>query len=278
MNDNLTYNFGKVVYDLSLRTHVMGILNVTPDSFSDGGKYMNFDAAIEHGIEMEKHGADFIDVGGMSTKPGSDEIPEEEEINRISKVIKKLSIEVKIPISIDTYRSTVAEEALKNGAVIVNDITAFNHDEKMGAVIKKYNASVVLMHIKGMPKNMQDEPKYDDLIGEIKSYLEKAIWKANVSGIDQVIIDPGIGFGKTPQHNIELLKHIGDLRKLDCPVMIGLSRKNFISKLTGAEMEDRVFGTIALNSAAIIEGANIIRVHDVKQAVIGSKLIDITLK
>jgi dihydropteroate synthase len=274
MNDNYTYKFGNTTYDLSSRTHIMGILNVTPDSFSDGGKYYKPEDAVRHGIEMSVQGADFIDVGGMSTKPGSDEIPLDEELNRIVEVVRLLKDKIEIPISVDTYRSKVAEEALKNGAVLVNDISGFTFDENMAATVKKYNASAVLMHIKGRPKDMQIDPKYDDLIGEVHSYFEKSIWKANVNGIDQIIIDPGIGFGKTPEHNLQLIKHISEFKKLDCPIMVGLSKKMFISKLTGALPEERLYGTLSLNTATVLNGVNIVRVHDVRETFISIQIID----
>jgi dihydropteroate synthase len=280
MFDSYNYKFGNVTYDLGSRTHIMGILNVTPDSFSDGGKYMKPEDAVARARQMETDGADFIDIGGQSTRPGSKEISVDEELKRVIPVIQALKKEVKIPISIDTYRSQVADEALSSGAKIVNDISAFNFDPSMPETVANHNASAILMHIKGTPKNMQENPEYKDLIAEVLLYFEKAVWKANVAGIDQLIIDPGIGFGKTPEHNLRLIRNMFELKKLDCPVIIGVSRKSMIGKISGTEVHERLSGTIALNTISILNGVNIIRVHDVKEAIQATKLIDLykTLK
>jgi dihydropteroate synthase len=275
MNDNYSYTFGKKVYDLSSRTFVMGVLNVTPDSFSDGSKYMELDSAVLHAKRMESDGADFIDVGGQSTRPGAEEVSVEEEAKRVVPVIKALQGEVKIPISVDTYRSEIADEALKNGAVIVNDISGFNFDKNLPSVVAKHKASAVVMHIKGTPKDMQKNPEYKDLIGEIVQYFENAAWKANVEGIDQIIIDPGIGFGKTLEHNLSILKHLNELKRLDSPIMIGISRKSMIGKILDTDdVNDRLEGTIVLNSVAVLNGVHIIRVHDVKAGVRTAKILD----
>ncbi len=275
MNDNYSYTFGKKVYDLSARIHVMGVLNVTPDSFSDGGKFLNPDDAIAHGRKMEIEGADFIDVGGISTRPGAVEVSVEEELNRVIPVITALANEVSIPISIDTYRAKVADEALKAGALIVNDISAFNFDTAMAETIAKHNASAVVMHIKGTPKDMQKDPHYDDLMAELLTYFENTAWKANVAGIKQVIVDPGIGFGKTVEHNLQILKNLGDLKRLDSPIMIGVSRKSMIGKILNIEdVNDRHEGTITLNTIGVINGAHIIRVHDVIEGVRTARIID----
>lgn len=274
MNDNYSYHFGKTVYDLSSRTFIMGVLNVTPDSFSDGGKFLNPDDAIAHAKQMEQDGADFIDVGGMSTRPGADEVSQEEEMKRVIPVIKALKNEIKIPISIDTYRSGVADEALANGALIVNDISGFNFDADMPKIIAKYKASAIVMHMKGTPKDMQKDPQYDDIIAEVMKYFEDAVWKANVEAIDQLIIDPGIGFGKTLEHNLKLIKNINEFKRLDCPVMVGVSRKSMIGKLNGDDSASRIEGTIALNTIAALNGANIVRVHDVKACKRASSIVD----
>lgn len=277
MNDNYSYQFGKKVYDLSSRTHVMGVLNVTPDSFSDGGKYMKLENAVAHAKKMAAEGADFIDVGGQSTRPGADEVSTEEELKRVIPVIKALAGEIKTPISVDTYRSEVAVEALKNGALIVNDISGFNFDKNMAAAIAAHNATAIVMHIKGTPMDMQVKPEYDDLLGEITQYFENAAWKANVEGIKQIIFDPGIGFGKTVEHNLLILKHINEFKRLDTPLMIGISRKSMISRILDIEdgnVNDRHEGTIALNSVAILNGANIIRVHDVTEGVRTARILD----
>ncbi len=275
MNDNYSYTFGKKVYDLSARTHVMGVINVTPDSFSDGGKFLKAGDAIAHGKKMESDGADFIDVGGISTRPGAVEISVDEELNRVIPVITALVKEVSIPISVDTYRAKVADEALKAGALIVNDISAFGFDEAMAETIAKHNASAVVMHIKGTPKDMQKDPKYDDLMAELLTYFENTAWKANVAGIKQVIIDPGIGFGKTVEHNLQILKNLGDLKRLDSPIMIGVSRKSMIGKILNIEdVNDRHEGTITLNTVGVINGAHIIRVHDVLEGVRTARILD----
>lgn len=275
MNDNYSYTFGKKVYDLSARTHVMGILNVTPDSFSDGGKFLRTEDAIAHGKRMETDGADFIDVGGASTRPGAEEVSVEEELKRVIPVITALAKEISIPISVDTYNSQVADEALKAGALIVNDISAFAFDAAMAETIAKHNASAVAMHIKGTPKDMQKDPQYDDLIAEIISYFENVAWKANVAGIKQVIIDPGIGFGKTVEHNLQIIKNLSDLKRLDTPIMIGVSRKSMIGKILSTDdVNDRHEGTITLNTIGVLNGAHIIRVHDVSEGVRTAKIID----
>lgn len=274
MNDNYSYTFGKKVYDLSARTHVMGVLNVTPDSFSDGGKYYNTEDAVKRGREIEAEGADFIDIGGQSTRPGADEVSAEEEAKRVVPVIKALAAEVKIPISIDTYRASVADAALEAGAIIVNDISAFGFDNEMAATIAKHNASAVAMHIKGTPKDMQKDPQYDDVMAELVQYFENAAWKANVAGIKQVIFDPGFGFGKTIEHNLTILKNLGDLKRLDSPIMVGFSRKSMIGKILEIDdVHDRHEGTITLNTIAVLNGAHIIRVHDVKEGVRTVKML-----
>jgi dihydropteroate synthase len=274
MFDSYSYKFGKLTYDLGSRTFIMGVLNVTPDSFSDGGKFLKTEDAVVHAKQMEKDGADFIDIGGRSTRPGSGEISVDEELSRVLPVIKALKNKLKIPISIDTYRSRVADEALSAGAHIVNDISAFNFDSEMPKIVAKHKASCVLMHIKGTPKNMQKNPVYKDLIAEVLLYFENAVWKAIISGIEQLIVDPGIGFGKTAEHNLTLIKYMFEIKKLDCPVMIGVSRKSLIDKIARAEIDDRLSGTIALNTVSILNGVNILRVHDVKEAVQAARIID----
>lgn len=275
MNDNYSYTFGKKVYDLSARTHVMGVLNVTPDSFSDGGKFMNAEDAITHGKNMEKAGVDFIDVGGASTRPGAEEVSVDEELKRVIPVISALSKEVSIPVSVDTYRAQVADEALKAGALIVNDISAFAFDAAMAETIAKHGASAIAMHIKGTPKDMQNDPQYDDLMSEIISYFENVAWKANVAGIKQVIIDPGIGFGKTVEHNLQIIKNLSDLKRLDTPIMVGVSRKSMIGKILSTEdVNDRHEGTITLNTISVLNGAHIIRVHDALEGVRTARMID----
>lgn len=245
----------------------MGILNITPDSFSDGGKYFSKDIllqkAIADAVAMEKEGADFIDVGGESTRPGSRKISADEEMQRVIPVISEIKKHISIPISIDTYKSEVADEALKSGAVIVNDISGFQFDTKIAEVTRKHNASCILMHIKGTPQNMQINPVYIDVIADIKAYLNKSINIAQEAGIEQIIVDPGIGFGKTFYHNIEIIKRLAEFKSLGYPLLLGLSKKRFINEIYKSSTEERDEGTMASNTVSIINGANIIRVHNV---------------
>ena len=263
----MIYKFGNKTYDLFSRTYIMGILNITPDSFSDGGKYFDEDILLQKiivdAVAMESEGADFIDVGGESTRPGSRKISADEEIKRVIPVISEIKKHISIPISIDTYKSEVADEALKTGAVIVNDISGFQFDSKMAEVTKKHNASCILMHIKGTPQNMQINPVYDDLVLEIKEYLCNSISIAKNTGIEQIIIDPGIGFGKTFYHNIEIIKRIGEFKSIGYPILLGLSKKRFINEIYKSNTEERNVGTLSANVVSIINGANIFRVHNV---------------
>lgn len=265
----MIYNFGKVKYDLRSCTFIMGVLNITPDSFSDGGKYFDgkvrLEEVIKDGLQMEKDGADFIDVGGESTRPGSDMITTDEELERVIPVISGLSKKLNIPISIDTYKHEVAEEALKAGAVIVNDISGFRFDIENAEVTAEHEASCILMHIKGTPKNMQQNPVYENVTEEVFSYLKESIDIAGSFGIKQIITDVGIGFGKTLEHNIELLRNLNKFQELNHPVLLGVSRKSFLDKIFPSKTEDRIEGTIAANVIGITKGANILRVHDVKQ-------------
>lgn len=263
--------------DLSSKTHIMGILNVTPDSFSDGGMYLEPEKAVDHGLRLQDEGADIIDIGGESTRPGSDPVPEEEELRRVIPVIKKLSQKIKIPISIDTYKSRVAREALEAGATIVNDISGLRADPEMKKVIAKYRVPVVIMHIKGTPKTMQTNPVYEALIPEIMDYLREGIKIALDAGVpeDLIIIDPGIGFGKTFDQNLEIINRLKEFTYLEKPLLIGPSRKAFIGKILGdVPPAMRLEGTLAAVAVAIFNGANIVRVHDVKETVMVAKVVD----
>lgn len=246
---------------------IMGILNVTPDSFYDGGKFFDFDKAIERGIEIEKQGADIIDIGGQSTRPGSKIISEKEEIERVIPVIKTLSKELKIKISCDTFRSRVAEKAIENGASIINDISAFSLDKNLFDVIRNSDCGYILMHMKGTPENMQINPYYEDVIGEISTFFKEKlkILEKNKVDLERVVIDPGIGFGKRVCDNVEILKNLDRFKKFNRPILIGTSRKSFIGKLLNLEVEQRLEPTIATNVYAYLKGANIFRVHDVKE-------------
>lgn len=262
--------------DLSRKTHIMGILNVTSDSFFDGGKYLEKNKAIEHGIEMAEEGADIIDVGGESTRPYSKRISAEEEMDRVIPVIEELSRRIDIPISIDTYKSEVAEEAIKAGASIINDISAFRFDPRMADVASREGVPVVLMHMKGRPENMQDNPVYDNLMEEIFCFLKKAKEDAIKKGIreDFIILDPGIGFGKRYEHNLEIIRSLSLLKKLNSPILIGPSNKAFIAKIVGDSVEDREIGTMAVLACSIMNGANIVRVHNVEKAVKTARMVD----
>ena len=264
-------------FDFSKRTYIMGILNVTPDSFSDGGRYFDHSFAIKKAVQMADDGADIIDIGGESTRPGSDPVSAEEELRRTIPVIEVLSKEISIPISIDTYKSDIARKALDAGATMVNDISGLRFDPEMAATVAEYKVPVVLMHIKGTPKNMQQNPTYSALISDILEYLREGITIARKAGIseDVIIIDPGIGFAKTFEHNLEIINSLNKFTSLGKPVLIGPSRKAFIGKILGnVATEERLEGTAAAVAISIINGANIVRVHDVKEMARVAKVAD----
>lgn len=254
----------------------MGILNVTPDSFFDGGRYIKKEKAIEHGVKMFEQGADIIDVGGESTRPYSKRVSLNEELERVIPVIEGLSKEIDIPISIDTYKSKVAEEAIKAGASIINDISAFRFDPEMPKVASKMGVPVILMHMKGRPENMQNNPCYDNLISEIISFLKNKKKVATDYGIkeDYIIIDPGIGFGKKIEHNLEIIRSLSSFSVLGSPILIGVSNKAFIGEIVGKEEEQRETGTMAAVACAIMNGAHIVRVHNVKKTVETARMVD----
>ena len=274
----MIYDFGIKKYDLTSRTYVMGILNITPDSFSDGGKYfdgkLNLEKVLKDALQMEKDGADFIDVGGESTRPGSENISIDVELERVIPVIEGLINKIKIPVSIDTYKSQVAEEALRSGASIVNDISGFRFDGMTAEVTAKYNASCILMHIKGTPRDMQKNPVYGNVVEEVYDYLKKSISIAKSHGIKQIMTDVGIGFGKTVEHNLKLIRNLREFTKLGYPLLLGVSRKSFIDKIYPTSVNERLEGTIASNVIGIMNGANIIRVHDVPENVKAARITD----
>jgi len=248
---------------------VMGVLNVTPDSFSNGGQFFDADKAIEHGLKMAADGAAIIDVGGESTRPGSADVPASEQIGRVVPVIEALANEINMPISIDTYNYEVAKAALQAGAAMLNDITALS-DERVGKLAAEQQVPVVLMHMQGTPATMQAEPKYEDVVAEVRQFLLERAKKAQGFGIakDKIFIDPGIGFGKTLEHNLELLRNIDKFVASGYRVLVGTSRKSFIGKLTGKENPaDRIFGTAATVALCVAAGVSIIRVHDVAEMV-----------
>lgn len=258
------YRFGSSDYDLASRPFIMGILNVTPDSFSDGGRFEDVERAVERGCAMAEEGADFIDVGGESTRPGAQAVPEEEERRRVMPVIRRLAARVSVPISIDTYKARIAAEALDAGAVIVNDITGMTFDGAMARTVADHRASVVLMHMQGTPRSMQERPHYDDVVGEVRTFLLRQAEAARQAGITQILIDPGIGFGKTLDHNLELLRHLTAFTETGYPVLVGPSRKSFLGKLLDLPVDERLEGTAAAVAACVLQGAAILRVHDVR--------------
>ncbi|MFH0732695.1 MAG: dihydropteroate synthase [Candidatus Omnitrophota bacterium] len=248
---------------------VAGVLNVTPDSFSDGGEYFNIRAAYNRALKMQCEGADIIDIGGESTRPGAAQISVTEELRRVIPLVKKLQTRLKIPISVDTRKPEVAKQALAAGASIINDITGLLHDKRTGHIISSYNAAVIIMHMKGTPQTMQNAPRYTNLISEVKRKLKQGIEAAQAAGINKssIIIDPGIGFGKTVKHNLKLINNIAEFKKLKFPLLIGLSRKSFIGKTLNLDVGKRLIPTAACNAIAIQNGADIIRVHDVMEGV-----------
>jgi dihydropteroate synthase len=245
---------------------LMGVVNVTPDSFSDGGLYLDPEAAIAHGRELAAAGAGILDVGGESTRPGAEVVDEVEELRRVTPVIEGLS-DVDCRISVDTSKARVAEAALEAGAEIVNDVTALRGDSLMAAVCAERGATVVLMHMLGEPQTMQDNPRYGDVVAEVKSFLAERLEFAVAAGIseERVWLDPGIGFGKTAAHNMELLRRLGELRDLGRPLVIGTSRKSFIGRVDGSAAGERLGGTIASSVLAAADGVEVLRVHDVAE-------------
>jgi dihydropteroate synthase len=249
------------------RVLIMGILNVTPDSFYDGGRYDAFDLAVQRALQMIEEGADIIEVGGESTRPGSLPIPAEQEIDRIVPVIEAIRSESSVAISVDTTKASVAREALGAGASIVNDISALRFDVEMSALIADSDAFVVLMHMLGTPGTMQKAPVYGDAVCDIRSFLAERIGFAIEAGISsgRIVIDPGIGFGKTLSHNLAILRNVHRFAELGPPVLIGPSRKSFLGAMIDVPAEERLTATIAANTAAVLNGADILRVHDVKE-------------
>jgi len=271
----LGYNF-----DLDSKTFIMGILNITPDSFFDGGTHFRENDAVKYGLKMAIEGADIIDVGGESTRPFSDPLPLDEELRRVIPVIKTLAQEIDIPISIDTYKSEVASQAIEAGATMVNDISALKFDPAMGQLVADAGVPIVLMHMKGTPKNMQTNPTYKDLFGEIIDFLRKAIEQALSSGIkrDVIIIDPGIGFGKSFDDNLKIINNLHTFSSLGQPLLVGTSSKAFIGHVLGLSVESRESGTMATVAASVLNGANIVRVHNVKVTKETVTMIDAIMK
>jgi len=261
---------------LGERTAIMGVLNVTPDSFSDGGRFHNFDIAVAHGEKMAEDGADIIDVGGESTRPGSDPVPLDEEAQRVLPVIEPLAKNLSTPISIDTCKAEIARRALEAGAEIINDVSAFRFDEEMISVARESGCPVILMHMRMTPRDMQREPRYDALMPELISFLGERVESAVAGGIDpgQIVVDPGIGFGKTVDHNLEIIRELGRFQALGRPILIGPSRKSTIGAVLDAEVSDRMEGTAAAIAVAIANNAHIVRVHDVSEMARVAKMTD----
>jgi dihydropteroate synthase len=263
--------------DFSKKTYIMGILNITPDSFSDGGLYFDNSTAVKRAFQMVEEGADIIDIGGESTRPGSESITIEEELMRTIPVIEALARGIKIPLCIDTYKSEVAKKALDAGASMVNDISGLRFDPKMREVVYEYKVPVVIMHVKGTPRDMQQNPVYEALIPEIMDYLRTGMIIARQAGIseDMIVIDPGIGFGKTFNHNLQIIHNLQEFTLLRKPILIGPSRKAFIGRILGdVPVTERLEGTAAAVAISIVNGANIIRAHDVKEMVKVAKVAD----
>lgn len=258
----------------------MGILNVTTDSFSDGGRFIAFDDAVVQGERMLAEGADILDVGGESTRPGAAPVSVEEEIHRVIPVVRELARRTDRLVSVDTSKAAVAEEALRAGAHIVNDVTAMTGDPAMAGVVAKHGAGVVLMHMQGTPRTMQQDPRYDDVVEDVARYLDARLAAAVGAGIgaDAIVLDPGIGFGKTVEHNLKLLAGLGRLSAAGRPVLVGLSRKSFLGRITGREVGDRLAASVAGAAYAALRGARIVRVHDVKETCEALQLVDILMK
>lgn len=264
-------------FDFSQKTYIMGILNVTPDSFSDGGQFFNKDKAVEQAFRMIEDGADIIDVGGESTRPGAAEVSVKEEINRVVPIIKAITKHASVPVSIDTYKASVAEAAISAGASMINDISGLRFDPAMPDLAAKSKVPVVIMHIQGTPRNMQRHPYYKALIPEIMDYLREGISIARRSGIsdEKIIIDPGIGFGKTVAHNLEIINRLNEFTGFEKPILLGHSRKAFIGNiLDDAPAADRLEGTAAAAAIGIFNGADIIRVHDIKEMARVARIAD----
>lgn len=281
-------NIGDKTFDLKHKTILMGILNVTPDSFYDGGKYFSPDKAIKHALVMEKQGADIIDIGGESTRPGAKKISAKEEINRIVPTIEELVKKINIPISVDTYKSKVAKKTIDAGASMINDISALRGDKSLVKIVSEYEIPICLMHMKGNPGNMQNNPFYKDLIKEIVIFLKERTEFAVLNNIkkEKIIIDPGIGFGKRTgrgiEDNCEILRKLDKLKLLKFPIMVGASRKTFIGNVCGDDkspiIKERLEGSLAAACIAVMNGANIIRTHDVKETRSCLNLIDCVIR
>ena len=272
------------IFDFGSKTYIMGILNVTPDSFSDGGKFFSFDDAVKQAVKMQKEGADIIDIGGESTRPGAKAISLEEEMNRVAPIVEELVKKIKVPLSIDTYKSEIAEKALDLGASMVNDVSALRSDKNLASVVAEYDVPICLMHMKGSPRNMQVDPVYDDVVREIYDFLKERSEYAISCKIkkENIVVDPGLGFGKRTgqgiEDNCEILQRLNELKHLGFPVLVGASRKTFIGNVYGGGQQlpatNRLEGSIASACIAAMNGADIVRVHDVKETRKALEIVD----
>lgn len=268
VKDNLqtrVWSFEGFRRELGQTPLIMGIVNVTPDSFSDGGQFQSHQSAVDQGLKLAEEGADILDVGGESTRPSADEVPLDEELRRVIPVIQQLALRTNIPISVDTSKADVARQALRAGARIVNDVSGLRFDPDMIAVCRESRCGVSVMHIQGTPRTMQVEPRYGDVVAEICEYFAERLSTLASAGIasERIVLDPGIGFGKTAQHNLEILSNIAAFQALARPVLIGHSRKRFLKKLIQREVDERLFGTVGVTLALARQHADIVRVHDV---------------
>jgi len=244
---------------------LMGILNTTPDSFSDGGRFLDQDAAVARALQMAVEGAAIVDIGGESTRPGSDGVSLDEELSRVMPVVERLADQTVVPLSVDTTKAQVARRALDAGAAMINDISAFRNDPAMAEVVAERRCPVCLMHMRGEPRTMQEDPRYDDVVADVLAFLEQRMAFAVAEGVaeEQIVLDPGIGFGKTARHNLQLIHRLDRLSALGRPVVLGASRKRFLGAVLGTGPEDRLIGTVATTALGLERGAAVIRVHDV---------------
>lgn len=277
--NNLIFKCRDLEFDLGSRTHIMGVLNTTPDSFYDGGKFTDVDSSLRHAEKMIEEGADIIDVGGESTRPGSLPVSEDEEIKRVVPVVKEIVKRFDTPVSVDTTKPAVARRALEEGASIVNDISGLTFDAEIAEVAAEFGAGMVLGHTSARPADMQDQTTYDSLIDDIKRVLKISVRLAEHRGVRprSIVVDPGFGFGKTVEQNLAILKHLSSFTELGKPILIGTSNKSFIGKVLGAEIGERLVGTVATTAVGIMNGASIVRVHQVSELKQASQMIDAIL-
>ena len=268
----MIFNSGRFQLDLS-KPRVMGIVNVTPDSFSDGGKFNTTEKAIAHALQLVEEGAEILDIGGESTRPGATPVPLDEELKRVIPVIEGLR-DVGVPLSIDTYKPQVMQAAITAGADIVNDVCALREPQAL-EIVATSQAGVCLMHMQGRPQTMQADPQYDDVVSEVRDFLKDRLDAAVQAGIDRsrIMLDPGFGFGKRTAHNLTLLNHLNDIQILGLPLLIGLSRKSVLGQVVGSSVDERIHASIAASVVSVMKGANIVRVHDVKPTIDALKIV-----